>query len=313
MKTGIGWVGALAIAGIVGAAGAASAGVLPKVDCGQYDPDCSKRLLRIMSGIHLAPVEVVGGARFGDSSSNAVIEFSTDLVSVDAQAGNLEAIGFEAIWIPQAGGFRLRFTLAESEVLFFCKDRDSGETSPPLVGLFQNCSPDAQWGLGGKVFDYQHDFGTGRDAIRWAELNVVYNFLKNGNGMNYLKRRLSAYAGLSLDSVGYDGTPGAPNTGWDSALRGNFGISGLIRTANAKWEVRGFAGFRPNMIEWDDYAIESRLQVMYHLLLSDDMQGNIGIDASYSHWSTPSRSFGTFASDREENTGFLGLMFGLIW
>lgn len=313
MKTGMGWLGVLAF-GIIGHAAVARADLLPKVDCGQYDPDCSKRLLRILSGIHLAPVEVVGGGRFGDDSKGAVIEFSTDGVSVDAQAGNLEVIGFEAVWIPQAGGFRIRFTLAESEVLFFCKDKESGETSPPLVGLFQNCSPDAQWGVGGKVLDWQHDFSTGRDALRWLELNVVYNFLKNGNGMDYLRKRLSAYAGLSFDSVGYGSTPNAPDPrGWDSALRGNFGISGLIRTKDAKWEIRGFAGFRPNVIQWDDYAIESRLQVMYHLLLGDEMEGRVGVDASYSHWSTPSRSFGTFASDRDRDTAFVGLLFGLIW
>jgi hypothetical protein len=281
--------------------------------CGPFDPDCSRRLARLLSSIQIAPIRMEGGVRYGENGTNGAVKFSTEVVGMDVPVGDIHALMFDAIYLPDAGGFRLRFTLADSDVLFFCKDED-GKTHAPLAGLFAACKPEGWIGLGGKVSDIQWDAKTKRVMARWAEVNAVFNFLRNGNGLDYLKKRLNAYAGLSADTIWYGSTPGAP-AGDDrhTLARANVGISGMLRSDNNHFEIRGLAGYRPNITDWNDYTIEARTQVLYHLLLNKSIMGDIGIDAQYQYNTVPAHSMGDFASDRERHSAYVGAIFGLTW
>ena len=279
--------------------------------CGPFDPNCAKRVLRILTGIHVAPIQIGGGARFGQKGASAAISFKTSLVATDTMNGDLRALMFDAVYMPDLGGFRLRFTLADTDVLLFCKD-DQGNTHFPIDALFANCRPDGAFGIGGNVAQIQWDTVTGRVGARWADIHAVYNFLSNGNGLEYLKRRLSAYAGASVDTVWYGDTPGnTRNT--HTALRGNVGIMGMLRTDDNHWEIRGLAGFRPNLTEWDDFSIEARTQIMYHMLFTRNILADFGIDAQYDHNTHPANSMGMYASDRDRDSGYLGAMFGITF
>jgi hypothetical protein len=279
--------------------------------CGVADPTCSKRILWILNGIHVGATEVDGGVRFGDGKADAAIRVSASGVSADAQIGDLEALAFEAVYVPEAGGVRVRFTLADSDVLFFCKD-DEGTNHPPLLAFFYNCEPTGVIGLGGTLAELQWDEATHRFGARWAEVNFVLNFLRNGNGMDYLKKRLLAYAGTSLDTVWGSGTPGA-NDETDTMLRLNLGIMGMIRSENNRWEIRALAGYRPNVTDWSDVGFEAKTQILYHLLFNRSALGTVGLEGGFSHWGVPWHSIDSFASDRDRNNFFLRLMFSVVF
>lgn len=298
--------------------------------CGRWDPDCRRHIEEVFfQGAHIARPEIEGGVRFGHGAADAAIRFGIDLVDLETMHGDVGILPFEAMWLPDAGGFRIRFTLADSEVSFFCTDLEGDINAPQnFVNLYEmiklslgaspgrlpdGCRETGMVGLGGSLIDVQADTGTGRWAVRWAEINAVLNFLRNGNSQSYLKRRLTAFAGASVDTVWPGSTPGAPDGNADTMLRLNMGVTGMLRTNDSRWEFRGYAGYRPSVTDWTDFAIEARAEVLYNLLFTPDLMGSIGLTGEYSYWSVPSRSVGTYASDRDLHTTFVGAMFRLHW
>lgn len=279
--------------------------------CGPFDPNCAYRLQKILTSPHVLPIQVSGGVRFGENEAQAAVRISTQVLGIDVPVGDLNALMFDAVYVPEAGGFRVRFTLVDSDVLFFCTD-DEGRTHAPIASLFQNCRPDGKFGIGGSVPQIQWDITTGRVIARWAEINAVLNLLRNGNGLDYLKHRLNAFAGASVDTVWYGDTPGA-NGGGKTILRANVGIMGMLRSKDNRWELRGLAGYRPNVTAWNDFAIETRAQILHHMLFSDKVMGDFGIDGHYQYNTAPHNSMGVFASDRERHSAYLGAMFGVTW
>lgn len=293
--------------GVVAETAAAS-----KMNCGETDPDCSRRLLFIMNGIHIGQTQVDAGYRFGNSEADVAIGFKAKVLSIDSSIGDLAAIPFEATYFPELGGVRVRIALVDADVLFFCKDQ-SGKTHLPLMGLFQDCQPTAFLGLGATVLENQWDSDTGRDAMRWAEINLVLSFLRNGNSFDYLHHRLSAFAGASLDTVWPDSTPGALG-GRSTTARLNFGVMGMLRSQSNKLEIRGYAGYRPSVTDFTDSGYEAKVDLMYHLLFSNKRTlGTVGLEGGATQWNQPWKSMGSVASATDPRTYFLRVMFRMIF
>ena len=281
-----------------------------KSACGAFDPDCSRHLLAVLDGIHVAPIQVQGGVRFGSGAADGAIRFDVQGAAMDVPAGDLEALAFEAVYVPDLHGVRIRFTLAHAEALYFCKD-ENGKEHPPLLAILQNCQPESL-GVGATIFQFQKDTETGRAVTRVIEGDFVYNFLKNGNTLDYLNKRLLLFLGSSLDVVSPGYTPGM-TPGLKVVPRLNIGITGMIRSNNHHWEISGYAGYRPDFVQWDDYAIEVRMRALYHILFTKTIMGDFGVDAEYDHWSVPGESMGAYASDTVPDTGYVGAMFGLTF
>lgn len=295
-----------------------AAPVTPVSGCGAFDPDCRRRLARILGGVQIVPIEVTGGFRIDEGGPSGAVRFGLNVGAVDVPVGDLRVLPFEAIYIPEAGGFRIRVSLVDSQVLFFCKDENNPDSGVSL-GLFKalmgtppNCRPDGIVGVGGSVANINWDTATKRVAARWAEINLVLNMFANGNGSDYLRKHLNAFIGASVDTVWLGNTPNTSG-GVDTMARLNVGIQGMVRSDDNHWELRGAVAYRPNVIAWDDYAIEVKAQVMYHFLFNQSLMGTVGLDAEYQRWSVPSHSIGSFASDRERDSFFIGLMFGITW
>ena len=277
--------------------------------CGEYDPDCRLQFERIFSGIRIAEPVVEAGVRFGQSGADAAVRFSIQAATWNLPLGDLGLLVFDANYVPGAGGFRLRITALESEALFFCPvvASEGGGVAPPLAGITKTCRPEGVWALGGRLIEYQQDFGQSRWNARWLEVNALANLLRNAFSRNYLREHVLVHAGLSLESGG-----GAALSEY-FALRGNFGISGVFRTANQRFEINAYAGYRPNLVAWDDWAAEARFSAMVNFLLSPRVVASLGLTVEYSHWSRPERSIGDFASGIDPDSGFVGLLFGVRW
>ena len=281
----------------------------PPGRCGQDDPDCRMALERVFSSIRLAEPTVEAGVRFGQSGANAAVRISLEAATWDLHLGDIGILVFDADFLPDAGGFRLRITALDSEALFFCPltPEEGGGTAAPLAAITKSCRPDGVWALGGKLIEYQQDFGRSRWNARWLEINALANLLRNAFSRSYIREHILLHAGLSAESGAGEAMAGY------FALRGNLGISGVFRTENQRFELRAYAGYRPNLIEWNDWAAEVRFEAMVNFLLSPRVVASLGLKAEYSHWSMPERSIGNTASGVDPDTGFVGLLFGVRW
>jgi hypothetical protein len=266
-------------------------------------------LERVFSGIRLAEPTIEAGVRFGQSGANAAVRISLEAATWDLHLGDIGILVFDADFLPEADGFRLRITALDSEALFFCPltAEEGGGTAPPLAAITKSCRPEGVWALGGKLVEYQKDFGTSRWNARWLEINALANVLRNAFARSYISEHILLHAGVSIESGG-----GAALADY-FALRGNLGISGVFRTENQRFEMRAYAGYRPNLIEWNDWAAEARFEAMVNFLLSPRVVASLGVKAEYTHWSRPERSLGNFASGVDQDSAFVGLLFGIKW
>lgn len=290
--------------------------------CGPQDPDCRGTLRVLLTNGGDFPIEVTEGMTFGPSGvSGTAVKFKTHWAGVDRMSGDGRAIVVDAIYLSE-GEFRVRLTLAETQAVFYCKDR-SGNTVSPVKTVIKGskvCVPEpngafATFGAGGKFVQVQWDVISGRVAARWLEIQGILNLLGNANTSKYLQSRLQAYAGVSLDTIWYGDTPGVePERGGASIFpRGSFGISAMFRPKSNHWEIQGLAGVRQNLIDSSDFTFESRVQALYHVLLTRQNLMKIGAEAQYLYNTVPSHSMGDFASDRERSAAYAGFVLGFVF
>jgi hypothetical protein len=274
--------------------------------CGAMDPDCSRRLGRVLNGVHIGAFEIEGGVRTGSGPLEGAIRFGLEGVSADTRLGDLKLLAFDATWIP-GSGYRIRLTTVQSDALFFCRDEE-GTLHAPIVALLAACKPEAIWAVSGNLLTLQSDQERDRErlAMRWLELNAVLGLLQNGGSVEYLRQRLNLYLGASFDSV-FQG-----ENSW-TGVRGNFGISGMIRSRNNAWELQGMAGVRPNLTDWSDIGIETRLSLVRNILVGRNVLLTPGLTFNYTHWTRPDRSIGSYSSIQEQDSLFVGLVFGVLF
>lgn len=264
------------------------------------------------------PVRLEGGARLGWSDDQSLgvkarssVRLSSQLIQLKRKGGDLSVLPFEVILIPNSEQFRIRFKLAETDVTFICGRKDGQGGVAPFVSLFSEgmCRPDALFGVSAQVMEFQMDtFSTHRIAMRLAEVRGVINLLGNGMATNFLKRQLLLSGGGSWDAI-------IPNRA-DANLAGHvarmvLGVQGVWISDESNWEVRGVANLRPSLTDGSDWASEVRGQIIHRFELGENFLGEVGGTAQYSFWSIPGRSLGTYASDRDQHTLFLGALLGL--
>lgn len=291
--------------------------------CGPMDPQCSTRIVEFMTSVNpLFPVRLESGVRMGWTGSSstdlgvqarASVSLLGQVLELHRKGGDLKILPFELTLIPHSEQFRVRVQLAQNDVTFICSKSSGEGVIAPYASLFADgrCKPDAVFGVSAEVLQFQMDtFSTQRIAMRLAEVKGVINVLGNGMATDFLKRQLLLAGGASWDAI-------VPNQA-DPASGGQFPrlaltLSGLWISDDSHWEIRGFAGYRPSMMDMKDWAAELRTQIVHRFLLGYDFLGEVGGSAQYSHWSLPGRSLGTYASDRDQNTLFLGAVLGLSY
>jgi hypothetical protein len=275
--------------------------------CGPRDPDCSFRLGRILPGTHYAPLQMMGGVRIGGNGANGAAAFRATAVNARIRSvGEGNALTVDAIYVPDAGGFRIRFTALDLDVAYFCKHPD-GSTGIPFSGLFSECEPTPVLGLSGTVGRVLHDADTGRTGVRWGEINLVLNLLANAGTLEGMKTRVQAIVGGTVDTFTGGGSNGTVG-------RLNLALSAVLVSQDNHWELRGLAGFRPQATDWDNYTAEARLQLMYHLMLSNNFMASLGVDTMASRNTHPNQSglnFNPFDSDRERDGMYVGALFSI--
>jgi hypothetical protein len=291
-----------------------------KLDCpvsGPFDPKCSKRILQLVAQAKVLTVQTEGGVTFSnDSGTGGAIKFSAQVINAETKSGDGQLLAFDAAYLGNGDSktFRVRFTLADLEAIYICEDTENGGVSIPIFNADTSCKLHGVWsyiGFGGKLFEVQKDTATARLAFRWAEIHAVLNILGNSNEKDYLRRHFTLYAGTSLDTISYRQTPGAQ--GANTLPRGNFGVTGFLRSQDNLWEVRGLAGYRPNFKDFSDFSVEARLQALHNVLIGPESLLQLGLDTRYQYNTVPANSFGDFVSDRDHHSLFVGAVLGFYF
>ncbi len=290
-----------------------------------FDEDKSL-LIKNLSSIHLLRLRALGGASATKTDSS---QFSggigADLIQADTPGGDLGAVLFDVYYDHDRKGLMIQFTLAQSQVLFFCEDTEENKLHSPLFPFLarsQACKETSLFGMGGKLGQFQYDGNTGRGSVRPIEINAVLNLLQNGYSQDYLYRRVLAYAGAQLESVFSPKSNSAPagfNDQAELSTRLNLGLLGMLRSKNGHWEAQALIGYRPDLLELHDQVLEVGAKLFYHFLFSELSDNrsmvSIGSNVSYSYYEKPKNSFhdwfGPFVSDRDQKTWQFFLTVGI--
>jgi len=310
-------------------------------------------MIDVLEMIHMPPIPPVhasSGIAIGKGYADPIMKFGFSVAHLDNGIGQAELLKFDAIVRPgdeSEGGstWRVRFALADSQVLFLCHEQTEDENGeiqenfkaiPGMALLNPNCRPDEKFGLGIKLVQGQWDSEVDRWALRWAEVNFVLNILANGNRTagqlvtnpdgtqsttfnDPLHRQFQIFAGLSLDSVFKGSTPGIQDRNDEIYGRLNVGIAGFVRTNNDRFEARGIATLRPriafNEEFYQDIQAEAKLSALVNFLLGESTVLQAGVEGAVAYNSIPGLSMSDFASlhPDQQVTGSLMGVINVLW
>ncbi len=132
------------------------------------------------------PVRVESGVRVTQGGAHPVVKVGASVLSIqNSKAGDLTVVPLEVTTIPGSQNLRIRFSLAESDVLLFCKRKGTGKQEGPGAGwLDSDENPTCEverWAIGGQLVHGQYDVLEQRFGARWAEIKGIINFFTNGN------------------------------------------------------------------------------------------------------------------------------------
>lgn len=283
-------------------------------DCSDPSSYCGVELLRLISAVNYANINIGGGwmgtEGLGEGFTNGALSFARfDLLSGDLPIGDFNIGRFEAIFLPDSKGTRLRFSLAGSETFFLCKDH-SGQTHLPGIGHLRNfCKPESNLGIGGQIVNIEWDQDTGRFGGKWAQFNFVLNLFGAPQSMEYLRSHLNAIVGADFETA----TPSQEPTEYFS--RGLLGLSGLIRSGDGHWEGSAKLGFRPVIIgtveSLKDFGLTGEAALFYRIQSSVSRVITAGLQFKGDYWTNPTTSFGAISNDRDTSGVYMGLMLGV--
>jgi hypothetical protein len=291
--------------------------------CGPFDADCRRDIRKILTRLQDKPLTVGQGITFGGDHSNLAMKFHAQFVAMDTTNTEAGLLLFDALYLGD-GGMRVRFTFADVEAKFTCNPFDSTPPTIPPRGnkfvrwiiktLMTECKPEpgsakSRWGAGGSLMHVQGDWADARLAGRWLEIYGVLSLLANANTEQYLQKRLHLYAGASLDTITH-----FDSRGTNVIPRGQFGVSGMLRTANNHWEIRGLAGMRSDLSDLDNFSFETRAQALFHVMRHrrDDLI-KVGVETQYQYNRDPENSIGEYASTQDKHSAYMGAVLGFYF
>jgi hypothetical protein len=140
------------------------------------------------------------------------------------------------------------------------------------------------------------------------------NFFGNAHTQAYFRRHLNLSLGAVVESV-FESS-GVEN----HHLRGVLALTGVVRSADARWEGNLQMEIRPALVgtiagemgNFADWAAEARLRGFRHFVLNTEGRDNsyyvlsVGAEAQVNYSEHPQLSFGAFASDRDPLAVYLG-------
>lgn len=295
-------------------------------------PDVSPGLRRsAMANLHFLDLRLGAGAALeatsplGDRASFHGTAGLTAL-SNEVLGGRLRALSLDVAWNEGTGRTVLAAELLRIDALVFGQD-DEGICPAPILLLAPPgaCHPRSGYvGLSGTLVGYQHDFASGRHALRIAEAALLLVPPSAGVegaagegafGDDWLVARFPFRVGASVDyawSLPVAPAPDAPSDAW--LARADLGLDASLRLLDTRLELALSIDYRPRLDAWiDDWGLEATLRVafidLYTLLRAQADLYRVGLEIGYARWSVPEHGFGVAWSDRASDTGFVRVVF----
>jgi hypothetical protein len=292
-------------------------------------PDVSPALRRsAMANLHFLDLRLGAGAALeagGTLGDRAGFHGTLGLTALSNEVlgGRLRALSLDVAWNEGTGRAVIAAELVRIDALVFGQD-DEGICPAPilLVAPPGACHPRSGYvGLAGTLIGYQHDFASGRHALRVAEATLllvppaagVEGAAGEGAfGDDWLVARFPFRLGASVDYAWALPTPtppaAAPADAW--LARADLGLDASLRLLDTRLELALSVDYRPRLDAWaDDWGLEATLRVayvdLYTLLRAQADLYRVGLEVGYAHWSVPAHGFGAAWSDRATDTGFV--------
>ncbi len=287
--------------------------------CDGNEANCATDMLRMISGFHLAEIQAGGGV-FADFSSNARpnVNLGMTMLHIEFPALNFDAARFMVNYLPGGEGMRFTFSLADLQAAFICVDLNGRPHIPGIGRAFQYCRPDTGLAFSLNLLRIQWDSHTQRFAGRWAVFNAVFDFFRGGHSMQRLRYYFDGMVGVNVDTVWSGNMPAAAGTlrsngSPQSNFRAFVGIANLVRSQDARWEFRSELIFRPAVIagasgHFDDMQAEAHAHFLRQFQAGPRALGAVGIEASASYCQNPVNCIGTYASDSQPFSMYIGAL-----
>jgi hypothetical protein len=280
-----------------------------------------------MANLHLLDLRLGAGAALeatsplGDRASfHGTLGLT--VLSNEVLGGRMRALSLDVAWNEGTGRTVLAAELLRIDALVFGQD-DEGVCAAALllVAPVGVCHPRSGYvGLASTLLGYQHDFASGRHALRIAEaalLLVPPSASGEGAfGDAWLEARFPVRLGVSVDyawnALAPALVPGPRTDAW--LARADLGLDVALRLVDTRLEVALAVDYRPRLDAWlDDWSLEATLRVafidLYTLLRAQADLYRVGLEIGYARWSRPEHAFGVAWSDRASDTGFVRVVF----
>ncbi|HKU44890.1 MAG TPA: hypothetical protein VJR89_42315 [Polyangiales bacterium] len=246
-------------------------------------------------------LEAIGALQLGvlrPSGLLAVSETAAGGGGLGATALGLEKRGFaaEVVRVDRArylsyGTFDLAFTVVDIEAWMIGTDVDHALCVAAAVIVFGDCQHGGAFGLHAQLFQHAFDGASSRWFHRWFEVGGVISPLGDSFDVDFVRGRLPLTLAVSLDQVA--GVP-LPEAERALHLRGLVELSGVLRSADYRWELRAGLEYRPSLAPFaaSDYALGARARIAYVWLAAllgslRTTAQRVYLETRGSHWQRP--------------------------
>lgn len=243
-----------------------------------------------------AAIQIMSFRGFGGVGLSAPRSGGGGLEVVGGQAqgpgGDLSIIRFTTLYDTVERGLVAHFTGIQARQLFFCRERGTGRSHPPIAAWFQSCAPNGFFGVGGTLAQAQYEGATGRWALRPVEAHLAFALLANAFAPDFLRHHWVLETGVSVE------TAKRPDADANFSVRGRLGLRGQWRSDGDRWAATLRANLLQDATDTDDRAFEAGLDLAHHLPLTDaprpgETEGpvwavaTLGTQFAYSYWRQP--------------------------
>ena len=241
-------------------------------------------------GIRVLPIRLFGGVTVQGTTRPAV-GISLDGGRAETFGGDITVVHFSTLLGPPGRGLVTYVTGLRADALFFCRERDTGRTYPPIAAWFQTCARGSLLGIGGRLLTVQIDGRTGRLVVQPLEAHLALDLLQTTFSDDYFRHRLVLEWGSSVETAKSRGEDA------DLSVRGRATMVGLIRSEDQRFELSARALIHQDVTEAPDRGVEARLRMLVRTPRpprhSDEPawgQFELGAEIAFVHWTRPRSS-----------------------
>jgi hypothetical protein len=273
--------------------------------------ECDRVLTKVLSGYTYGKGYLVGGLT-GESPRTLA---AAGVLHVETIGGALPGGDFALAAIDGVlGGSqlqRLRFTLLDAQSMFMCRDAQSGQLVPPVIGMLSRaCLPTSMTAFDLGLLAMQWDVASDRLMAEWLHVGPAIELLQDGFGYAHLLRSIGIGLPFDVRSVQRLGASRVGGTSLGFGAR----LSAFYRSPH--WEARIQLRHRLALFggagALHDNLLDGELRLLHNFFLSDAIALQAGVSIRGSWSQRPEEAFLLWSAATRRWSAFAGLYLGWV-